>query len=113
MGAGAHVWSGSSRQTAQRIYDDTTFLGTTQTAVVRYDGFGISGSVALDPVRSVRIVGYARSDNRLRARLGDTETDRGDLPTPPGAARRWSPSPRARVAGAVAGGSWAHARGFH
>src|SRR5439155_1258222 len=66
IGAGAHILSGSSRQTAQRVYDDTTFLGTTQTAVVRYDGFGISGSVALDPVRSVRIVGYARSDNRLR-----------------------------------------------
>ena len=113
IGAGAHVLSGSSRQTAQRIYDDTTFLGTTQTAVVRYDGFGISGSVALDPVRSVRIVGYARSDNRLRARLGDTETDRVDLPTTLGAALRWSPSPSARVAGTVAWRSWSDAGGFN
>src|SRR5207244_8465065 len=63
IGAGAHVLSGSSRQTAQRIYDDTTFLGTTQTAVVRYDGFGFSGSVALDPIPAVRIVGYRSEEH--------------------------------------------------
>ena len=113
IGAGAHILSGSSRQTAQRVYDDTTFLGTTQTAVVRYDGFGISGSVALDPVRSVRIVGYARSDNRLRTRLGDAETDRTDLPTTLGAALRWSPSPSARVAGTAVWRSWSDAGGFN
>src|SRR3989442_2963229 len=113
MGPEAHMVRVSTGKTARRVYDDTTFLGTTQTAVVRYEGFGISGSVALAPVRSVRVVGYARSDSRLRTRLGDAETDRTDLPTTLGAALRWSPSPSARVAGTAVWRSWSDAGGFN
>jgi hypothetical protein len=113
IGAGVHVLTGSTRMTAQRVYDDTSYQGTGQVAVVRYDGVGVSGSVALDPLSTLRIVGYGRTDNRLRARLGDEETDRSDLPTTLGGALRWWPSPSARVAGTVEWRSWSDAGGFN
>src|SRR2546422_6167464 len=71
------------------------------------------GRVALAPAGRVGSLGEAASDSRLRTRLGDTETDRADLPPTRGAALRWSPSPSARVAGTAVWRSWSDAGGFN
>jgi len=47
LGAAVHVLSGSTRETAERRFDDTTYSLTRQTAEVRYDGLGVSASALL------------------------------------------------------------------
>src|SRR5256886_7383619 len=68
---------------------------------VRYDGVGVSGSALLDLLPGLRLAAFARSDNRLRARLGDVVTTQTDLPNTVGRSEerrvgkecrsRWSP----------------------
>src|SRR2546426_676338 len=58
---------------------------------------------------TLRLAAFARSDNRLRARLGDVVTAQTDLPTTLGGGLRWAPSPSVRLAGTVTRRSWADA----
>jgi len=109
IGAAVHVLSGSTRETATRTFDDTTYHQVRQNDEVRYDGVGVSGSALLDVLPTLRLAAFARSDNRLRARLGDVVTAQTDLPTTLGGGLRWAPSPSVRLAGAVTRRSWADA----
>src|SRR5207244_3211218 len=70
LGAAVHVLSGSTRETAARTFDDTTYHAIKQNDETRYDGLGVSGSLLIDPLPELRLSLFARSDNRLRARLG-------------------------------------------
>src|SRR5204862_232670 len=67
IGAGVHVLAGSTRMTAERRFDDSTFHSVQQSAEVRYDGFGASGSVLLGLAPGLTLAGWARRDSRLRA----------------------------------------------
>src|SRR5205807_26064 len=68
LGAAVHVLSGSTRETAGRTFDDTTYHAIRQNDETRYDGLGISGSLLVDPLPALRLSLFARSDNRLRGR---------------------------------------------
>ena len=107
IGAAVHLLAGSTRSTARRTFDDSTsYLTAFERQSVRFDGFGMSASLAADVTRRVRVVGWLRSDSRLRARVDDNETDRSELPSGMGGGVRWSPSANARIAGAVAWRGW-------
>jgi hypothetical protein len=108
LGAGVHLLSGSTRVTAARRFDDdTTYQTIRQIDDVRFDGAGVSASALLDVARGLRIAAYARTDNRLRARVRDVETARTNLPRTVGGAVRLAPSPSARFAASLAWRSWA------
>jgi hypothetical protein len=108
LGAGVHLLSGSTRVTAARRFDDdTTYQTIRQIDDVRFDGAGVSASAVLDVVRALRIAAFARTDNRLRARVRDVETARTNLPRTVGGAVRVAPSPSARFAASLAWRSWA------
>ena len=109
LGAGVHLLAGSTRNTAERRFDDSTFHSVQQLAEVRYDGFGVSGSVLIGVTRELALAGWARSDNRLRAKVGDSTTAETDLPRMAGGGIQFLPSPSARFAAAVAWRSWARA----
>src|SRR2546425_1176890 len=109
LGVALHLLSGSTRETAARIFDDTTYHAIRQSDEVRYDGVGVSGSALLDLLPGLRLAAFARSDNRLRARLGDVVTTLTDLPNTVGGGLRWAPSPSVRLAGALTRRSWATA----
>lgn len=109
LGVGAHLLAGSTRETAERRFDDSTFHTVRQLAEVRYDGFGVSGSVLIGVTRSLALAGWARSDNRLRAKVADTTSAETDLPRMAGGGIQFLPSPSARFAAAVAWRSWARA----
>src|SRR5439155_1576452 len=96
-GAAVHVLSGSTRETAGRTFDDTTYHAIRQNDETRYDGLGISGSLLVDPLPALRLSLFARSDNRLRARLGDVVTAETNLPNTFGAGLRWAASPSLRA----------------
>jgi len=109
LGAAVHVLSGSTRETAGRTFDDTAYHAIKQSDEVRYDGVGVSGSALLDLLPALRLTVFARSDNRLRARLGDVVTTQTDLPNTVGGGLRWAPSPSVRLAGALTRRTWATA----
>ena len=109
IGAALHVLAGSTRETAERRFDDTTFHTVRQSAEVRYDGFGVSGSVLLGLAPGLSIVGWARSDNRLRATVADTTSAMTDLPRMAGGGLLFAPSPSARFAASAAWRSWSTA----
>ncbi len=109
IGAGLHVLAGSTRMSAQRRFDDSTFNRVQESAEVRYDGLGVSGSVLIGVAPGLTIAGWARSDNRLRAKVADTTTAITDLPLMAGGGVLFSPSPSARLAAAVAWRSWSKA----
>ena len=109
LGAAVHVLSGSTRESATRVFDDTTYHAIKQSDETRYDGLGVSGSLLIDPLPELRLSLFARSDNRLRARLGDVVTALTDLPTTFGGGLRWAPSPSVRLAGTVTRRTWADA----
>lgn len=107
IGAGVHLLEGSTRSIAIRRFDDsTTYQNAFERQQVRYDGFGLSASAAVDLTATLRATGWLRSDNRLRTTVNDIETARADLPRGVGGGLRWMPSTEARFAGAVAWRSW-------
>src|SRR2546429_4907258 len=67
VGAGLHLLAGSTRETAERRFDDTTFHTVQQLAEVRYSGVGVSGSVLLGVAPGLSVTGWVRADRRLRA----------------------------------------------
>ena len=109
IGAGLHFLAGSTRMTAERRFDDSTFARVQQSAEVRYDGFGLSGSVLIGVAPGLSIAAWARSDNRLRAKVADTTSAVTDLPRMAGGGILFAPSPNARVAASVAWRAWSRA----
>ena len=110
IGAAVHLLEGSTRSSAVRRFDDsTTYFNASEVQEVRYDGFGLSASAAADVTPTVRVIGWLRSDSRLRTTVNDVETGRIDLPTAMGGGVRWTASPNARFAGAVAWRGWSAA----
>src|SRR5438128_7262469 len=67
IGAGVHLLAGSTRMTAERRFDDTTFHTVQQIAEVSYDGFGVSGSMLVGLAPGLSVAAWARADSRLRA----------------------------------------------
>jgi len=109
IGAGLHVLAGSTRMTAERRFDDSTFHPVQQSAEVRYDGFGVSGSVLIGVAPGLSLAGWARSDNRLRAKVADTTSAITDLPRMVGGGVLFAPSPSVRFAASAAWRSWGRA----
>ena len=109
LGAGLHVLAGSTRTTAERQFDDSTFHRVQQSAEVRYDGLGVSGSVLIGVAPGLTIAGWARRDNRLRAKVADTTSALTDLPLMAGGGVLFAPSPSARLGASVAWRSWSKA----
>jgi len=107
IGAGLHLLAGSTRETAERRFDDTTFQRVQQLAEVRYSGVGVSGSLLLGVAPGLSVIGWARMDNRLRATVADTTSADTDLPRMAGGGMLFSPSPSVRFGGSVAWRGWA------
>jgi len=109
LGLGLHLLTGSTRLRVVREFVDTTYASAAQTEDVNYDGAGISASATglLGP--TLRVAAFARSDSRLRARLGGVEIARNDLPITVGGALGWEPGTSARMAATVVYQSWSDA----
>jgi hypothetical protein len=111
IGAGLHLLSGSTRETAERKFDDTTFHAIQQLAEVRYSGIGVSGSILIGVAPGLSLAGWARSDGRLRAKAGDSTTALTDLPRSAGGGVLFAPSPSVKIGGSVAWRSWSRSGG--
>jgi hypothetical protein len=109
IGAGVHLLAGSTRQTATRLFDDSTFHTVQQLAEVHYRGFGVSGSVLVGVAPGLSVTAWGRADNRLRALVSDTTSANTPLPRMAGGGVLFAPSASVRFGGAVAWRSWSRA----
>ena len=113
VGASFHVLTGSTQVTVVRTWDDSTsYDPAAEVDQTRFDGLGVSGSLILTPIPSVRLAAYLRSDNRLQYKTRDT-TGAFDLPVTWGAGVRWQPGRYAALAAAVQASSWSTAQGVN
>ena len=107
VGGGFHILTGSSKLTANRVFSDSSaYLNAAQTEEESYDGLGVSLSVLATPVPNLRLSGFLRSDNRLRAEVSGFQSAKNDLPTTFGAAIQWTVTPEVKVAGALTHANW-------
>ncbi len=107
LGAGYHLLSGSSRLVASRTFTDTSaYRGVTQTDEIAYRGSGISASAMLILGRTLRIVGFARSDTHLRSELNATPVARNDLPTTVGGGIYLQVTPEVALATSLVHATW-------
>src|SRR5207244_2441312 len=89
--------------------DATPFHTAHQLAQPRYSGFGVSGSILIGIAPGLSLSGWARSDNRLRAKVADTTSALTDLPRGVGGGVLLAPSPSVKIGGSVAWRSWSRA----
>ncbi len=107
LGLGLHLLPGSTRETATRRFDDsTTYAAVEQSALVRYEGLGVSGSALFTLTPALAVTAFGRSDAHLNRYVGDTLTAESELPRMVGGAVRWSPLANLRFAGMAMWRSW-------
>ncbi len=80
LGAAVHALTGSNRLASRRVWDDTTYLATRQTAEVDYLGFGVSAGAVIRPVNGVLLAGTIRRDGALDVRRDSVATASIDMP---------------------------------
>src|SRR3989441_9923295 len=102
IGAGIHILAGSTRMTAVRRFDDSTFHTVGEVAEVRDDGVGGSGGVPIGVASGLTLAGWARADNPRRAPIGGPAVAPAQPPPMAGAGLLLAPSPRVRFAGSAA-----------
>jgi hypothetical protein len=107
VGGGFHILTGSSKLTANRVFSDSSvYLNAGQADEESYDGVGVTLSVLATPLPGLRLSGFLRSDNHLRAEVSGSQSTQNDLPTTIGGAMQWTVTPEVKVAGAVTHANW-------
>jgi hypothetical protein len=111
VGVGLHLLTGTTRVRADREFVDTTYSSAIEINDVAYDGFGVSASAIGLLTPSLHVAVFARSDGRLRARIGGREIARNDLPVTLGAGAGWEFG-AGRLAATVSSRSWGDAGAY-
>jgi hypothetical protein len=107
VGFGIHALTGSTREHTSRFFADSNlYRNTRQVGETQYDGWGFSASALFDPLPALRVAALYRTDSRLRAKVGGTETARHDLPTTLAVGVRWALRPTARLAASATRRDW-------
>ena len=106
IGAAYHLLTGSAKVSATRTFSDTLYRNASETNEVGYDGAGVSGSALLRFGTKLGIAAYARSDTRLRTRIGGLALAQDDLPSMVGGAIGWQPDSSLSMAASVTYRTW-------
>ncbi len=115
VGFGLHELTGEDRITLTRIFGDTSVVKTaTFNQFTDYSFNGYAGSVGFE-VQPLPVLGIAasyRAGGSLRARLGDTLTDRANVPPRAGGAIRFNGVPGLTLAVRADWEGWSQLDGF-
>lgn len=106
LGVALHGMTGSTRVSAVRRFDDSTYRTSTARDEVAYHGLGGSASAMFDVNADLRLAAWARSDTHLRADIRGRTVADNDLPFAFGGGARWRPGTEVVLAAAVAWRSW-------
>ena len=106
VGFAVHGLTGSTRVSAIRRFDDTSYRTSTARDEIAYHGLGGSASAMFDLSADLRLAAWVRSDTHLRADIRGLTVADDDLPFALGGGVRWRPGTEAVLAAAVAWRSW-------
>ena len=106
IGFGVHALTGSNRLASRRVWEDTTFLSTRQTAEVDYLSFGASAGAIFRPVAGVLLAGTIRRDGALDVRRDSVPTTSVALPWTLSGGVRIAVGPRLDLAAQVTTRDW-------
>jgi hypothetical protein len=80
LGAAFHVITGVNRMDQTRVFSDTTFLPSEQSAELSYAGVGISVGAVYRPSARLGLAASIRADNKASLDRDSTNVDAIDLP---------------------------------
>ena len=80
LGAAFHVITGVNRMEQTRVFSDTSFLPSEQSAELSYAGVGLSLGAVYRPSGRLGIAASLRADNKASLDLDSTNVDAIDLP---------------------------------
>lgn len=106
IGAAVHALTGSNRLASRRVWEDTTYLATRQTAELDYLGFGVSAGAIIRPISGVMLAGSIRRDGSLDVRRDSVPTVSVAMPWTFAAGARVAVGRRLDVAAQVSTRDW-------
>jgi hypothetical protein len=80
LGVAFHVLTGVNRMDQTRVFSDTSFLTSEQSAELSYAGVGLSAGLVYRPSARLGLAASLRSDNKASLDLDSTNVDAIDLP---------------------------------
>ena len=109
VGAGLHYYVGSVRLTAQRVFDNTAYLGVLEASITEYRGAGIAAGVILQPTPALDLSLSGRWNGSLRAENTGGSVATVPLPHEAAAGVRFQVVPGVNLAGSVQWAGWSRA----
>ncbi len=106
VGAAVHALTGGNRLASRRVWEDSTYLPTRQTAELDFSGFGVSAGAVWRPRRGISLAGIVRQDGSLDVRRDSAATATVDLPWTLAAGARVALTSRLDVAAMVSSRDW-------
>ena len=109
LGAGLHFYTGSARLSAQRVFDDASFLAVLITENTDFRGIGGSFGVLAQPLRRVELGASVRLNGQLRSQNSSGITARTPLPLEASGGLRLELVPGVLLAGTAQWAGWSRA----
>jgi hypothetical protein len=106
VGAAVHTLTGSNRLASRRVWEDTTYLATRQTAELDYLAFGVSVGAIIRPIAGVALAGSIRRDGTMDIRRDSLPTTSIALPWTLSGGMRVALGPRLDVAAHISTRDW-------
>jgi hypothetical protein len=109
LGAAFHVITGLNRMEQTRVFSDTSFLSSEQSAELSYAGVGLSVGAVYRPSTRLGLAASLRTDNKASLDLDSTNVDAVDLPYTIAGGFQLQASPKLMAAGQVSFRTWSGA----
>jgi hypothetical protein len=109
LGAAFHVITGVNRMEQTRVFSDTAFLPSEQSAELSYAGVGLSVGAVYRPNSKLGLAATFRADNKASLDLDSTNVDAIDLPYTVAGGFQLQASSRLLAAGQVTFRTWSGA----
>ena len=109
VGAAFHVITGVNRMNQTRVFSDTTFLPSEQSAELSYAGVGLSIGAVYRPNARLGLAASIRADNKASLDRDSTNVDAIDLPYTFAAGIQWQASAKLTAAAQATMRTWSGA----
>ncbi len=106
VGLGAHLMTGASSSFSRRVWDDSSYLPTRQTAEVTHAGGALSAGVVFVPSERLSLAASVRLDGNLSVERDSARIDDLDMPTTFALGARYLVAPKVALSGSAIARTW-------